>query len=180
VTSIAWFPHSCSQLAIGTGYHQYRLYDLKKAKRPILSIEIGQYPLKSLEFISETNIILSDTIGNLCILDSCTGKKIKQIKGIAGAVTQVSSTSDYVLSVGFDRFLRLYKNNTSFEFIEKVYLKQRLNAIVVMNESIDTLSPLKCIDEKKEIDTGEESSASDIWEELQEIQEPLTKKLKKK
>lgn len=36
------------KLAVGTAYHQLRLYDMKAQRRPILQLDVGEHPIRSL------------------------------------------------------------------------------------------------------------------------------------
>jgi ribosome biogenesis protein NSA1 len=36
------------KVAVGTAYHQLRLYDTKAQRRPILQLDVGEHPIRSL------------------------------------------------------------------------------------------------------------------------------------
>lgn len=50
VTEIGFLPCTNTQptVAVGTGYHQLRLYDTKAQKRPVLSVEFEDSPISAM------------------------------------------------------------------------------------------------------------------------------------
>jgi len=50
VTDLGFLPSQGAQarVAVGTGYHQVRLYDTKAQRRPVLSFDFGESPVSAL------------------------------------------------------------------------------------------------------------------------------------
>ncbi|KAJ3128877.1 WD repeat-containing protein 74 [Nowakowskiella sp. JEL0407] len=71
VTDIQWFdPVDPSKLVVGTGHHHIRLYDTRAARRPVLNLEIGELPVRSIAVIpGRQELIFSDTSGLLLHVD---------------------------------------------------------------------------------------------------------------
>ncbi|KAK9694834.1 Ribosome biogenesis protein nsa1 (NOP7-associated protein 1) [Basidiobolus ranarum] len=69
------FSDDINKVVVETKYHQIRLYDTKAARRPVMSVEIGEHPIVSLALApNQTEIICSDSIENLSTADIRTGK----------------------------------------------------------------------------------------------------------
>jgi ribosome biogenesis protein NSA1 len=49
IKDIAFLSKDGQKLAVGTAYHQLKVYDIKLKKCPIYQLNIGEYPVKSLE-----------------------------------------------------------------------------------------------------------------------------------
>ncbi|KAI8976180.1 WD40-repeat-containing domain protein [Pilobolus umbonatus] len=153
-------------IAVATHYHQFRLYNTKKGRRPILNVEIGKHPLKTLTVGKDYNhVIYSDTMSTVGTIHIHTGQKSAQYKGFTGAVTDLviaptptfnqETTNSHLISVSLDRFIRVHETTTVYrELIDKAYLKQRLLCILV-DEEYEYPVP----DENKEDD--------DVWDSLE-------------
>ncbi|KAJ1550488.1 WD repeat-containing protein 74 [Nowakowskiella sp. JEL0078] len=65
ITDLQWFDRADpSKLVVGTGLHHIRLYDTRAARRPVLNLEIGELPVRSLSVIPGRNeVVFSDTSG---------------------------------------------------------------------------------------------------------------------
>ena len=50
MTDLGFLPSQGAQarVAVGTGYHQVRLYDTKAQRRPVLSFDFGESPVSAL------------------------------------------------------------------------------------------------------------------------------------
>ncbi|KAI8357911.1 hypothetical protein EDC96DRAFT_514843 [Choanephora cucurbitarum] len=156
-----------TQIALVTHYHQFRVYDTKKARRPILNVEIGKHPLKVLSLgPDEHHVLFSDTISTVGMLDVRTGKKAAQFKGFSGAVTDLvtasSSSQTYVVSTSLDRFLRVHETSTVYRhLVDKAYLKQRLTCVLV-DESFEYPVPKVKTQEEQE-DEDEDA----MWQSME-------------
>ncbi|CAO3622877.1 unnamed protein product [Cunninghamella echinulata] len=71
-----------TQIALSTHYYQIRLYDFKKARRPILNVEIGKKPLTSLSIGQDfDHVVFTDTMNDVGFFNIKTGKLAGQLKG---------------------------------------------------------------------------------------------------
>ncbi|ORZ15364.1 hypothetical protein BCR42DRAFT_376560 [Absidia repens] len=168
-----------TQVAVATHYHQIRLYDFKKARRPVMTADVGKMPLTSLSLgMDFDHVVFTDTMNDVGLMNIRLGKVVTQLKGFAGAckATQTipqptfgaassesneqSDAGHTLVSVGLDRTLRLHELNTKFRKLEKkVYLKQRLTAVLV---DTDYVVPAREPNE-------EEKEEEEIWSALDTV-----------
>eukprot|EP00934_Nitzschia_sp_Nitz4_P003527 Nitzschia sp. Nitz4//scaffold246_size28974//15038//16567//NITZ4_008084-RA/size28974-processed-gene-0.11-mRNA-1//1//CDS//3329543918//3517//frame0 len=143
------FLEDSNTMAVGTAYKQLRLYDVRentKTRRPILTTLEGQfeYSISSLCQISDTEIAVGDTAGNVLSVDIRTlGRKLKgtpsnnmgRFVGPAGCVRQLKKhpTLPRLSAVGLDRMLRVYDTNSRKQ-THCMYLKQRLNCVLFASD----------------------------------------------
>lgn len=111
-----------------------------------------------------SQIVFSDTIGHLTTVDTTTGKVTRNFKSIAGAVTSIYAcqSQPWIATVCLDRFLRVFNHKTG-DLVQKVYLKQRMYAVIANEEGEDE----------------ESHEEEDIWEDLEVVQESDSKPRKR-
>lgn len=124
--------------------------------------------------------MIGDSIGNVSMLDLRTGRRVRGFHGFAGAIRSihVHPTQDIVAVVGLDRFARTFNINNR-HVISKVYLKQRLQAVLCDAEPF--AAPARASTKKRsrheaeaeahEDDADEEDSEAAreaVWEALPE------------
>ncbi|KAJ3306790.1 WD repeat-containing protein 74, partial [Blyttiomyces sp. JEL0837] len=116
-------------------FRHYRVYDLNRdGKRPALSVEIGEHPLRCLHLMKDgKEAIVADMMGNVTHLETDTGKRLGGYRGVSGTVTQVTDIPKLkqVAVISIDRFLRIFESYGQRRLIKKVYLKQRLTCMAV-------------------------------------------------
>eukprot|EP01127_Copromyxa_protea_P001533 TRINITY_DN11508_c0_g1_i1.p1 TRINITY_DN11508_c0_g1~~TRINITY_DN11508_c0_g1_i1.p1 ORF type:complete len:382 (+),score=84.49 TRINITY_DN11508_c0_g1_i1:32-1177(+) len=151
-----------------TAHKQFRVYDIRAQRRPTLTVDYGERPFVRLAIspIDPNLAVASDTAANFTSFD--LRRKFARIggfKGVAGALRSIAFHPEepLVTAVGLDRFLHIFNVNTRAS-VEKVYLKQRMNVVLV--------SPLKKQEEepKKELNSSEEESSEEEEEYEQEIE----------
>lgn len=101
-----------------------RLYDTRSARRPVVSVEVGESPIRSLCMIPDTRqALFSDTLGNLQIFDFTARKVLAGFKGFSGAAVDIQchpELPNLVASVSVDRFLRIH-DISSRKLLQKVF-----------------------------------------------------------
>ncbi|CAO3593003.1 unnamed protein product [Absidia cylindrospora] len=71
-----------TQVAVATHYHQIRLYDFKKARRPVMTADIGKLPLTSLSLgMDFDHVVFTDTVNDVGLMNVRLGKVVTQLKG---------------------------------------------------------------------------------------------------
>lgn len=179
VTCIQWLDEDdITKIVIGTGHHHIRVYDTKKARRPILSVEHGEYPIRSIALNKDkTQVIFSDTYGSVNVVDINNGKLIGSFKGFSGSVSDLWSNpeKDILATVSLDRHLRVFSTLGKRQLLHKVYLKQRINCVMGDLSFVDP-------SEKEEVKEEEEDEEQeeDVWETMEQIDEESQKKTKKR
>lgn len=165
IKDIQYFPKSTSKLLTGTGHHQVRLYDVNhRNKRPVLDRVLGEHPIVSVAVSPDENYaIAADGIGTVYKLDVRKNfMEIGKYKGCTGSVRDVKfhPSEPWLFTCGLDRYLRVF-DVESRSLKAKVYLKQKLNCILLANSS-DDISGSK-----------EESQIPDVdrlWEKIDSIE----------
>ncbi|CAO3646250.1 unnamed protein product [Cunninghamella blakesleeana] len=173
-----------SQIALSTHHHQIRLYDFKKARRPVINTEIGKKPLTTLSIGQDfDHVVFTDTMNDVGFFNIKTEKLAGQLKGFSGAAkaTQISpmpnlkseknqEENPIIVSVSLDRFLRIHELKTRLKVMEhKIYLKQRLTSLLIDSDYIvDT------------IQKQQQEEDDELWNNLDTIKDDKNKNKKKK
>ncbi|KAI8086782.1 uncharacterized protein BX664DRAFT_165302 [Halteromyces radiatus] len=174
-----------TQVAVATHYHQIRLYDFKKARRPVLNVDVGKLPLATLSVgIDYDHVIFTDTMTDVGMMNIRNGKVMAQLKGFSGATraTQIIPAASFnesssmnnqtgngfsLVSAGLDRTLRIHEMNTKYRKLEKkAYLKQQLNCVLVDTEFIVPTPELDL----------EQQEEEELWNTLDTVQDDKRKK----
>ncbi|OUM60874.1 hypothetical protein PIROE2DRAFT_13284 [Piromyces sp. E2] len=175
VTCMQWLDdNDTTKIIIGTGHHHIRVYDTKKARRPILSVEIGEYPIRSLTLNKDrSQAIFSDTVGTVTAVDVKTGKALGTFKGFAGSVSDVwaNPEDDILATVALDRHLRVFSTLGKRPLLHKT----RINCVLGDLTFIDTSA-------NKEENEGktEENQEEDIWDNMKLVKDDKEKGSKKR
>ena len=155
---------SSNLLAVGTAYHQVRIYDIRMAggvagtllqqRRPISytpmdESSVLEHRITALCPITPHELAVGDAAGYIHALDLrklSGGAILRDSKqalvgrfvGPAGSVRQLvkHTTANRLACVGLDRMLRIYDTNSRKQ-LHTVYLKQRLNCVLVSDEVDD-------------------------------------------
>jgi ribosome biogenesis protein NSA1 len=159
--------NSNNALAVGTAYHQVRIYDLrtssgsasattshqlKPQRRPISYTphedSFLEHRITALCSIDEHQLVIGDAAGYIHAVDirklsggallrqSTTPAVLGRFVGPAGSVRQIACRNNKMACVGLDRMLRIYSVNTR-RLLTTVYLKQRLNCLLLTDETDD-------------------------------------------
>ncbi|ELR24823.1 WD repeatcontaining protein 74, putative [Acanthamoeba castellanii str. Neff] len=113
VTDLGFLPDDPRRIAVVTGYHQIRVYDVKAQRRPTIDFELKQLPhaFSCIVPSADPNVIaLGDTHGNVVEID-LRNKNIKGLyRGIAGSVRSIAYGPDgkTIVAASLDRFLRVF------------------------------------------------------------------------
>lgn len=152
IRSIASPPSDSNIICIGTHYHQYRQYDIRVKRRPILDKTWEELPILSL-VANNTNCYMGNGKGDIGRIDIRNPKEIHKFKGAVGSVRSLALhvKEPYLASVGLDRHLRVH-NLLTREVEHKFYLKNKLNCVVFTGEAV-----------KEKVEDDE-----DIWDQLEE------------
>ncbi|KAJ3193546.1 hypothetical protein HK101_004649 [Irineochytrium annulatum] len=176
--------------------HRYvRLYDLTaQGKRPLMSIELGENPLKLLTVVpGSTEGIVTDTMGGVTHVDLSTMKHLGGYKGHSGAVTGIgvgtsptegSESGDFVITVSLDRFLRVFEKDGQRRALNKVFLKQRLTTMLIDDSYVTPKTTRKEklvakrigrtggkaeVEEEIGDDDGVEEDVGDMFDQMEEV-----------
>ncbi|CAH3150137.1 unnamed protein product [Porites lobata] len=141
VTDIGFLPGQglSSRIAVGTAYHQIRLYDTKTQRRPVLSFDFDEHPVSALAVTDNENIVIvGNTVGTMGRIDLRKGQLQGHYKGFAGGIRCISclSKQQMVASCGLDKFLRIHHLH-SRKLLHKVYLKSSLNCLLLSAGEIE-------------------------------------------
>lgn len=149
-------PKDSNLLAVGTAFGQLRLYDVRSSpsecvvRRPIRYTpeRFVENRITALCQVSEHQVVVADTTGDIHALDlrkNLNGQRgnrqvdgsssLGRYVGPAGSIRQLVKHHrlPIMAAVGCDRMLRTYNTQTQ-NAIDCVYLKQRLNCVLVCKE----------------------------------------------
>ena len=183
-------------IATVTRYGQIRLYDTRNnQRRPILNMDWQDEVLTAVSSTPDSNEILVGTAtGHLAQFDvrmSTKGMR-RKYRGGTGGIRSIDChpTHKFFAAVGLDRFLKLYDFNQP-KPVQKVYLKSRLNHVLISN----TFEPTTALPKKekeshkkrKKVDADTDpdiievkGDGDEFWAKLPVIRSDSKKKLKKK
>ncbi|XP_056323085.1 WD repeat-containing protein 74 [Danio aesculapii] len=160
-----------------TGHHKVHVYDPSTPqRRPVLEADFGEYPLTALSLpASQDAVVVGNTHGELAILDLRKGLVRGCFKGLAGAVRglQCHPSLPLVASCGLDRFLRVHSlEDRSLQ--HKVYLKSRLNCVLLSSRVLESSSDSGDVEEVKAEEEDE------VWDNMETVTEKTKKRAAEK
>ncbi|XP_065873491.1 uncharacterized protein [Euphorbia lathyris] len=121
------------KFAAGTNSHQVRLYDTSAQRRPVISFDFRETPIKAVtEDQDGHTIYIGNGSGDLASVDIRTGKLLGCFLGkCSGSIRSIARHPDLpvIASCGLDCYLRLWDVNTR-ELLSSVFLKQHLTNVV--------------------------------------------------
>ncbi|XP_038620648.1 WD repeat-containing protein 74 [Tachyglossus aculeatus] len=165
------FLPGAQRLVTCTGYHQVRVYDPSSpTRRPVLEASYGEYPLTALTLTpGGTSVVVGNTHGQLAEIDLRQGRLVCCLKGLAGSVRglQCHPTRPLLASCGLDRVLRVHRLREPRGLEHKVYLKSRLNCLLLSGRD-------NWEDEPSEPAPAppEETEADELWAALEPVARP--------
>ncbi|XP_031271845.1 WD repeat-containing protein 74 [Pistacia vera] len=117
----------------GTNSHQVRLYDTSAQRRPVMSFDFRETPIKAVaEEPDSYNIYVGNGSGDLASVDIRTGKLLGCFVGkCSGSIRSIvrHPTLPVIASCGLDSYLRIW-DIKSRQLLSAVFLKQHLTEVV--------------------------------------------------
>ncbi|KAJ4712537.1 WD repeat-containing protein 74-like [Melia azedarach] len=117
----------------GTNNHQVHLYDTSAQRRPIMSFDFRETPIKAVAAEPESyNIYIGNGSGDLASVDIRMGKLLGCFIGkCSGSIRSIARhpTLPVIASCGLDGYLRLWDIKTR-QLLSAVFLKQHLADVV--------------------------------------------------
>ncbi|XP_024027729.1 WD repeat-containing protein 74 [Morus notabilis] len=117
----------------GTNSHQVRLYDISAQRRPVMSFDFKETPIKAVaEDLDGHTIYVGNGSGDLSAFDMRTGKLLGSFLGkCSGSIKSIARLPEHpvVASCGLDSYLRLWDVKTR-QLLSAVFLKQHLVRVV--------------------------------------------------
>ncbi|EEF51822.1 WD repeat-containing protein 74 [Ricinus communis] len=121
------------KFAAGTSNHQVRLYDTSALRRPVISFDFREAPIKAVtEDQDGYTIYIGNGSGDLASVDIRTGKLLGCFLGkCSGSIRSIARHPELPLigSCGLDSYLRLWDIKTR-QLLSAVFLKQHLTNVV--------------------------------------------------
>lgn len=162
ITDLHWRGDSPHHLVTVTEHGQVRVYDTERNRRPVGDFRVSEMPLRASCLVSHDVVAVGNTIGEVSLIDLSSGKVVRKCRGVSGCVRGLFPVANRLCVVSFDRFLRFYDVDSS-ELISHIYLKQRMSAVVALDESDDEI----------------EDEDDELWEQLEEAEDVPRKKPKR-
>lgn len=159
------------KFAAGTNSHQVRLYDISAQRRPVLSFDFRESPIKAVaEDLDGNTIYIGNGSGDLASVDLRTGKLLGCFLGkCSGSIRSIARHPELpvLASCGLDSYLRLWDVG-SRQLLSAVFLKQHLTNVVFdsnfsgeeLAASAEVLLPSKANDVHDTVDEDEEEEES--------------------
>lgn len=117
----------------GTNSHQVRLYDMAAQRRPVMSFDFRETPIKAVAEDPDGNTIyIGNGSGDLASFDIRTGKLLGCFLGkCSGSIRSIARHPDLpvIASCGLDSYLRIW-DIKSRQLLSAVFLKQHLTNVV--------------------------------------------------
>ncbi|XP_039133808.1 WD repeat-containing protein DDB_G0290555-like [Dioscorea cayenensis subsp. rotundata] len=153
------------KIAAGTNNHQVRLYDISAQRRPVLSINFQESPVKVVtEDLDGYTVYIRTGCGDLASFDMRTGKLLGCFVGkCSGSIRSIARHPrlPIIASCGLDSYLRFWDTKTR-QLLSTVFLKQHLTSVMLDThfsaeeiESADQPSDLQANDHS-EVENDEE------------------------
>ncbi|KAK6781739.1 hypothetical protein RDI58_019535 [Solanum bulbocastanum] len=117
----------------GTNSHQVRLYDISAQRRPVVSFDFRETPIKAVaEDVDGHTIYIGNGSGDLASFDIRTGQLLGSFLGkCSGSIRSIVKHPELpvIASCGLDSYLRIW-DVKSRQLLSAVFLKQHLNSVV--------------------------------------------------
>nr|XP_043606105.1 WD repeat-containing protein DDB_G0290555 [Erigeron canadensis] len=117
----------------GTNSHQVRLYDMSTQRRPVMSVDFRETPIKAVTEDNDGNTIyIGNGSGDLASIDIRTGKILGCFLGkCSGSIRSIARHPHLpiIASCGLDSYLRIW-DIESRQLLSSVFLKQHLTDVV--------------------------------------------------
>ncbi|XP_068645921.1 uncharacterized protein [Aristolochia californica] len=122
------------KILAGTKNHQVRLYDIAAQRRPVISLDFRESPIRAVTAdLDGYTVYVGTACGDLASFDMRTGKLLGCFVGkCCGSIRSIARHPEYPLiaSCGLDAYLRFWDTKTR-KPLSAVFLKQHLTSVVI-------------------------------------------------
>ncbi|KAB1217322.1 WD repeat-containing protein 74 [Morella rubra] len=120
------------KIVAGTNSHQVRLYDISAQRRPVISFDFRETPIKAVaQDLNGYTVYIGNGSGDLASVDMRTGKLLGCFLGkCSGSIRSIAMHPELpvIASCGLDSYVRFWDIKTR-QLLSAVYLKQHLTNI---------------------------------------------------
>ncbi|KAE8056654.1 hypothetical protein FH972_013402 [Carpinus fangiana] len=121
------------KIVAGTNNHQVRLYDISAQRRPVISFDFRETPIKAIaEDLDGYTVYIGNGSGDLASVDMRTGKLLGCFLGkCSGSIRSIARHPELpvIASCGLDSYIRIWDIKTR-QLLSAVFLKQHLTNVV--------------------------------------------------
>lgn len=138
-----------------------------------MEVEFGEYPLTALSLpAAGDTVVVGNTHGQMALLDLRKGLLRGCLQGVVGGVRalQCHSSLPMVASCGLGRFLCVHSLDER-ELQHKVYLKSRLNCLLLSSRELQDDGPAAPREEASAEVKEEAGSDDEVWEQMEHVGE---------
>ena len=184
------------KVAVCTRFHQVRVYDTAKSRRPIINCDLSDMPLLCIQNInpSGNDVIVSDSKGNIFQVDVSIPKvkgkysdergtpkgsiisldvnpaPIRQLTATGETSTEPLDSGDKILAAaGLDRYVRVYNAETR-KLLARAFCKTSPTQVVILNvdlpEDENARGSKRSADDENNSNSNDSGSDDDLWDEL--------------
>ncbi|CAL9093577.1 unnamed protein product [Musa acuminata var. zebrina] len=151
------------KVVAGTNNHQVRLYDTSAQRRPVISVDFRDSPIKAVcEDLDGYTVYVGNGSGDLASFDMRTGKLMGCFIGkCSGSIRSIARHPEFpvIASCGLDSYLRVWDAKTR-QLLSAVFLKQHLTNVVIDSHFSD---------EGSEGNTCDQQANLQVWDDTETV-----------
>ncbi|CAL9188260.1 uncharacterized protein LOC135658742 isoform X1 [Musa acuminata AAA Group] len=152
------------KVVAGTINHQVRLYDTSAQRRPIISVDFRESPIKAVcEDLDGYTVYVGNGSGDLASFDMRTGKLMGCFIGkCSGSIRSIARHPELpvIASCGLDSSLRVWDAKTR-QLLSAVFLKQHLTNVVIDSHFSDEGSNGNTCDQQADLQVCDDTETVD-------------------
>nr|XP_009405180.1 PREDICTED: WD repeat-containing protein DDB_G0290555-like [Musa acuminata subsp. malaccensis] len=144
--------------------HQVRLYDTSAQRRPVISVDFRDSPIKAVcEDLDGYTVYVGNGSGDLASFDMRTGKLMGCFIGkCSGSIRSIARHPEFpvIASCGLDSYLRVWDAKTR-QLLSAVFLKQHLTNVVIDSHFSDEGSEGNTCDQQADLQVWDDTETVD-------------------
>ncbi|CAL9184241.1 unnamed protein product [Musa hybrid cultivar] len=152
------------KVVAGTDNHQVRLYDTSAQRRPVISVDFRESPIKAVcEDLDGYTVYVGNGSGDLASFDMRTGKLMGCFIGkCSGSIRSIARHPEFpvIASCGLDSYLRVWDAKTR-QLLSAVFLKQHLTNVVIDSHFSDEGSEGNTCDQQADLQVWDDTETVD-------------------
>jgi len=152
ITDLQYLNNKLDTVVVATAHSQIRVYHLKNQRRPVLNVQIKEYPLTAIVLSHDDSFVIAvNTKGFIYKVDLTTGQIIGALKEIGGSINSIQfhPSLNYLISCGLNRYIIIHDTQTG-KVKYKIYMKQKMTFILCDDENEHTVIQKENTEKTKE------------------------------
>ncbi|PKU59597.1 WD repeat-containing protein DDB_G0290555 [Dendrobium catenatum] len=153
------------KIVAGTNNYQIRLYDISAQRRPVVSFDFRESPIKVVkEDLNGHTVYVGTGTGDLASFDMRTGKLLGCFVGkCSGSIRSIARHPELPLlaSCGLDSYLRIWDSRTR-QLLSAVFLKQHLTNVAIDSHFYSEAPVGDATDQIRDLQDDEQTEAGGL------------------